>query len=58
MFVVTDIVNTNSKAIAVGPEKEIIAKAFNTKLDADDCVFLEGVVSRKKQIAPALLKAL
>ena len=58
MFVVTDIVNTNSKAFVVGPDKEIVAKAFDGELDSDDCIFLEGVVSRKKQIAPALLKAL
>ena len=56
MFVVTDIVNTNSKAFVLGPEKEIVAKAFDGKLDSDDCIFLEGVVSRKKQIAPVILK--
>ena len=58
MFVVTDIVNTNSKAFVVGPEKEIVAKAFDGELDSEDCIFLEGVVSRKKQIAPSLLKVL
>lgn len=58
MFVVTDIVNTNSKAFVLGAEKELVAKAFDTELDSENCVFLEGVVSRKKQIAPAILKVL
>ena len=58
MFVVTDIVNTNSKALVLGPEKEIVSKAFGSELDSEDCIFLEGVVSRKKQIAPAIIKVL
>ncbi len=55
IFVITDIVNTNSKIIALGKEKELVEKAFGKKLDADDAMMLEGVVSRKKQIAPPLL---
>ena len=55
LFVITDIVNTNSKIIAMGNLKGLVEKAFNQKLDADDSMFLEGVMSRKKQIAPPLL---
>ena len=55
LFVITDIVNTNSKIIAMGNLKGLVEKAFNKKLDADDSMFLEGVMSRKKQIAPPLL---
>jgi len=55
MFVITDIINTNSKIIALGNSKEAVEKAFNQKLDSDDAMVLEGVVSRKKQIAPPLL---
>lgn len=58
MFVVTDIVNTNSKAIVLGEDKDVAEKAFGKKLDSDNSMFLEGVVSRKKQIAPPLLKNL
>ena len=58
VFVITDIVNTNSKAFAVGADKDILEKAFKVKFDNDDCVFLEGVVSRKKQITPTIIKAL
>lgn len=55
LFVITDIVNTNSKIIAMGNLKGVVEKAFNKKLDSDDSMFLEGVMSRKKQIAPPLL---
>ncbi len=56
VFVITDIVNTNSKIIALGKDKELVEKAFEKKLDNDDAMLLEGVVSRKKQIAPPLLE--
>ena len=55
LFVITDIVNTNSKIIALGNLKGVVEKAFDKKLDEDDSMFLEGVMSRKKQIAPPLL---
>lgn len=58
IFVITDIINTNSKIIALGEEKEIVEKAFGKKLDEDDSMMLEGVVSRKKQIAPPILENL
>lgn len=55
IFVITDIINTNSKIIALGNLKDVVEKAFEKKLDSDDSMLLEGVVSRKKQIAPPLL---
>lgn len=58
MLLITDIINTNSKAIVLGKEKELAEKAFNKKLDSDDAFMLEGVVSRKKQVAPPLLEVL
>lgn len=57
MFVITDIINTNSKIIALGSDKELVEKAFDKKLDEFDSMLLEGVVSRKKQIAPQILEA-
>ena len=45
IFVITDIINTNSKIIALGAEKELTEKAFNKKLDELDSMMLEGVVS-------------
>ena len=58
IFVITDIINTNSKIIALGAEKELVEKAFGKKLDELDSMMLEGVVSRKKQIAPPLLEVI
>lgn len=58
IFVITDIINTNSRIIALGNEKSIVEKVFDKKLDEFDSMFLEGVVSRKKQIAPKIVEEL
>ena len=58
VFVITDIINSNSKILALGNDKEVTEKAFNNKLDSDDSMILEGVVSRKKQILPQILEKL
>lgn len=56
MFVITDIMNSNSQAIALGGRVDIVCKAFDLTLE-DNSAFLPGVVSRKKQIVPPLEKA-
>lgn len=56
-FVVTDILNNDSVAVAVGEAAEAAAQAFNTNL-VDQRVDLPGVVSRKKQIVPTLTEGL
>lgn len=53
VFVITDIINSNSQAIVLGKRQDIFEKTFNTKLE-DNMAFLPGVVSRKKQILPVL----
>ena len=53
VFVITDIIESNSRAIVLGAETAIFEKAFNTTL-VDDEADLPGVVSRKKQILPPL----
>ena len=58
VFLITDIINTNSKVIALGEQKEVVEKAFNVKLDENDSAMLDGVVSRKKQVAPPILEVL
>ena len=58
VFTITDIINTNSKIIALGKDKDIVEKAFGKKLDSDDSMLLEGVVSRKKQLAPPILSVI
>ncbi|MCT2536348.1 manganese-dependent inorganic pyrophosphatase [Aquibacillus koreensis] len=56
VFVVTDILNNDSVALALGKQQDAVEKAFNVKLDQNKAV-LKGVVSRKKQIVPVLTEA-
>lgn len=56
MFVMTDILKINSMIVVLGDERAIVEQAFNTKLAHDMC-YQPGVVSRKKQIIPLLIKA-
>ncbi|MCK8617139.1 manganese-dependent inorganic pyrophosphatase [Fructobacillus sp. M158] len=55
LLVITDILNSNSKAIYVGDAANAIEKAFDGKL-ANNVIDLPGVVSRKKQVVPPLQK--
>ena len=54
-FAITDIINSNSQAIVLGKRADIVEPSYNVKLE-DHTAFLEGVVSRKKQIIPVLTK--
>ena len=58
MFLITDIINTNSKVIVLGNDRSVVEKAFGKSIDENDSIFLEGVVSRKKQVAPPILAVL
>ncbi len=49
VFAITDILNSNSQIIALGDRVDIIEKTC--KLE-NNTAFLEGVVSRKKQLVP------
>lgn len=53
VFVITDIVNSNSEAIVLGDRTELISKSY--EIDNDIAV-MPGVVSRKKQILPLIEK--
>ena len=53
VFAITDIVNSNSEAIALGKRIDIVEKAYNVKLE-NNRAFLPGVVSRKKQMLPIM----
>ncbi len=55
VFAITDILNSNSEAIVLGEKVDAVEKAFNKKLE-NNRVFLEGVVSRKKQLVPFIDK--
>ena len=53
VFVITDIVNSNSEAIVLGDRTELISKSY--EID-NDIAIMPGVVSRKKQILPLIEK--
>ncbi|MFC7392046.1 manganese-dependent inorganic pyrophosphatase [Scopulibacillus cellulosilyticus] len=57
LLVVTDILNNDSTAIALGNEASAVEKAFNVTL-ANNTAVLKDVVSRKKQIVPNLTQVL
>lgn len=56
VFMITDIVNSNSEIIALGAHPEKSEAAFNFTL-ADDHAFIAGAVSRKKQVVPQLTES-
>ena len=53
VLAITDILNSNSELLALGKRTDIIEKSY--KLE-NNRTFLEGVVSRKKQILPMIDK--
>ena len=55
VFAITDILNSNSEIIVLGEKAEVAEKAFDKKLE-NNRAFLEGVVSRKKQLLPNIEK--
>lgn len=55
VLAITDILNSNSEIIALGSKASIIKAAFGKNLE-NDKAFLEGVVSRKKQLLPNIDK--
>ncbi|MBH5319088.1 manganese-dependent inorganic pyrophosphatase [Paenibacillus sp. GSMTC-2017] len=57
VLVVTDILNNDSIALALGNKTEAVEKAYNVTLD-DNKAVLKGVVSRKSQIVPVLTETL
>lgn len=57
LFVLTDILNNDSMAIALGSQVKAVEQAFEVIL-VDNQALLKGVVSRKKQIVPPLTNVL
>ena len=55
VLAITDILNSNSEIIALGSKTDSVEKAFDKKLE-NNRAFLEGVVSRKKQLLPFIDK--
>ena len=53
VFVITDIINSNSEAIVLGDRTDAISNSYEIK---DNIAIMPGVVSRKKQILPLVEK--
>ena len=53
LFIVTDILNSDSVGITLGKETAAVEKAYNISIE-DNKALLKGVVSRKKQVVPVL----
>ena len=53
LFVVTDILNNDSVAVAMGPRASAVETAYGVTLE-NNRALLAGVVSRKLQIVPVL----
>jgi len=57
LLVVTDILENDSVALALGREVAAVERAYNVVLNNNTAV-LKGVVSRKKQVVPVLTETL
>ncbi|MDO3412713.1 manganese-dependent inorganic pyrophosphatase [Saccharibacillus sp. CPCC 101409] len=56
VLAITDILNNDSVALALGGKADAVERAYDVKL-ANNKALLKGVVSRKSQIVPVLTKA-
>ena len=57
-FMLTNIIEESTELLYYGEgAKELIEQAFHTEVGASSCV-LPGVISRKKQLIPAFMRAL
>lgn len=57
MLLLTDILNEGSQILVEGEKPEIVEKAFKVTL-VDNEAFLDGVLSRKKQVVPPITTAI
>lgn len=53
ILAITDILNTNSELLVLGQRSDLAEEAYGKNL-VDNRMFLEGVVSRKKQLVPQI----
>lgn len=56
ILAITDIINSGSQVISLGSAASLVETGFNTTLNKNSA-WLEGVVSRKKQLVPFLMAA-
>lgn len=56
VLMITDILNSNSEILAIGSNTDKVEAAFDFSLE-NNHAFLEGAVSRKKQVVPQLTES-
>ncbi len=56
LMMLTDIIKEGTELLAVGEKLDIVEKAFGKKVK-DGSIYLEGVMSRKKQVIPPIERA-
>lgn len=57
LLMLTDIIGEGSELLVVGSQSEIVERAFGVSL-SEEPVFLPGVISRKKQVIPRIIRAI
>ena len=58
-FMLTDILAESTELLYIGDSaKETLEEAFHVNMQNKDSIYLSGVVSRKKQLVPALMMSL
>lgn len=57
LLLLTDVINAASQLYVMGPRAEIVNRAFNVQIKHHEA-FLPGIISRKKQVVPALTEAI
>ncbi|MGN0929580.1 MAG: manganese-dependent inorganic pyrophosphatase [Alphaproteobacteria bacterium] len=54
LILITDIMKEGSEMLVVSDDIESIEKVFGVKCDETNCVWIDGMMSRKKQVIPPL----
>lgn len=57
LLMLTDIIAEGSELLVVGHQPEIVERAFGVSLK-EKPLFLPGVISRKKQVLPRIIRAI
>jgi manganese-dependent inorganic pyrophosphatase len=57
LLMLTDIIGEGSELVVVGNQSEIVERAFGVSLKREP-IFLSGVISRKKQVIPRIIRAI
>ncbi len=57
LLLLTDVINANSEIFVAGPRPDYVSKAFDVQI-VDHQASLPGVISRKKQVVPAITNAI